>query len=167
MKFPRKRVVAEIKPHNADGISDGIRQLVRRNAARAAITPQLLTYRPVDATRTRYEILAADSGELRTIVAAWRPRKRVPRPRTWYRLPGTITVTAAADRIPRWQCPTQLGNLIEGQIRDNYATQLRISLPQKSASRTGADIEHELLEMAEFLRELAAELEAEAGYGQS
>jgi hypothetical protein len=160
LKFPRTNVIGEIKPHNPDGIAEGIRQLARRNAARRSVTPQLLTYRPVDVQRTRYEILAADSGELKRIIAAWRPRQRVPKPTTWYRLRFPISVPRAADMIPRWQCPTQLGNLVEGQVRAKYAMQLGISLPGKSASGTGADIVHEL---AEFFTELAAELEAE-GY---
>jgi hypothetical protein len=163
VKFPRKNVVGEIKPHNDRGIYEGIRQLRDRVAGRRAVTPQLLTYRQMPGQPTRYEVLAADSGELRTIIAAWQPRKPNPRPQTWYRLRFPITVPQAMEMIPRWQCATQLGNLVEGQIRDKYAMQLGISLPHKSASRTGADFTHELLEMAEFLRELAAELEAEVG----
>jgi hypothetical protein len=67
--------------------------------------------------------------------------------------------------IPLWQCSSSLGNLLERQIRQRYASRVGATLRGKtSASQTGADIEHELLEMAEFLRELAAELEAEAGH---
>ncbi|MDZ5663464.1 hypothetical protein HN031_20695 [Nocardioides sp. zg-1308] len=161
VRFPRKGVVGEIKPHNAEGIADGIRQLVTRTAGRRSVTPQLLTYRQVPGQPSRYEVLAADSGELKRIIAGWRPRQRVPKPTTWYQLRHPISVPAAVELIPRWQCPTQLGNLVEAQVRAKYAMQLGITLPARSASRTGADIEHELLEMAEFLRELAAELEAE------
>lgn len=175
VKFPRTRVVGEIKPHNCDGISDGIRQLVTRFQSRRLlsrsqdplprfdVTPQLLTYRQLPGQPTQYEVLAADSGELRAIIAEWRPRGHIRRPQTWYRLRFLITVPQAVEMIPRWKCATQLGNLVEAQIRDKYAMQLGISLPRKSASRAGPDIEHELTEMAEFLRELAAELEAE-GY---
>jgi len=164
-KFPQRNVIGEIKPHNTDGISDGIRQLFNRKAARLSVTPQLLTYRSIDPQRIRYEVLAADSDELRKSVAAWQPRQRAQKPRTWYRLPTLITLPAAAEMIPRWQCATQLGNVLEKHVRRAYTDAIRIPpLPDKHPSRPGPDIEHELL-MAEFLRELAAELEAEAEAG--
>lgn len=161
LKFPRKNVIGEVKPHNSAGIAAGIRQLVSRGAASRSVTPQLITYRQVPNQPTRYEILAADSAELRRIIAGWKPRQRV-KPKIWYAVRFPVVVPAAVEMIPRWQCPTELGNVVEAKVREKYAMQLGISLPRRSASRGGADIEHELLEMAEFLRELAAELEAEA-----
>jgi hypothetical protein len=163
-KFPRTGVVGEIKPNNDAGIAAGIRQLVRRTADRRSATPQLLTYSKVNGNPRKYEVLAADPTELRAIIAAWRAKTHYPRPTLWYRLGSDLDVPQAVDLIPRWKCPTQLGNLVEGPIRARYAMQLGIGLPAKSPSRPGADITHELQEMAEFLRELAAELEAEAGY---
>jgi len=163
-KFPRKGVVGEIKPHNDAGIAAGIRQLVRRTEGRKSATPQLLTYSKVNGNPRRYEVLAADPPQLRAIIAEWRAKTRYPRPTLWYRLGSDLDVPQAVEMIPRWNCPTQLGNLIEGPIRAKYAMQLGISLPPKPPSQTGADITHERQEMAEFLRELATELEAEAGY---
>lgn len=165
VKFPRKGVVGEIKPHNERAIRAGIRQLVKRTRHDGhRRTPQLLTYRRVSDNPPKYEVLAADPDELRKILATWRPGALIDIPKTWYRMKFPVAVPAAGELIPLWKCPTQLGNLVERTIRDKYAMQLGISLPYKHPSATGADIEHEMLEMAEFLRELAAELEAEAGY---
>ena len=74
----------------------------------------------------------------------------------------TITVPGATRSIELWQCPTLFGNEVEELVLNAYTDHVGIPrFPKKSPSRTGADIEHELMEMVEFLRELAAELEAE------
>ena len=155
-KFPRTGVIGEILPHNTRGIAAGIAQLrTRRGITRR--TPQLVTYRQVPGQPTRYEVLAADPTQLAGVIQ--RRRAGID---TWYSL-GVVESSRAVLPIPLWQCSSSLGNLLERQIRQRYATRVGATLASKtSASQTGADIEHELLEMAEFLRELAAELEAEA-----
>jgi hypothetical protein len=155
-KFPSDSVIGEIKPHNPAGIAAGIVQLRGRRGITQR-TPQLITYRQVPGQPTKYEILAADSTELAGVI-----RGRRAKLGTWYTL-GIVESSAAAKPIPLWQCSTSLGNLLEPQIRQRYAARVGAKLKEKdNASLRGADIEHELLEMAEFFRELAAELEAEA-----
>jgi len=157
-KFPRTGVIGEIKPHNRAGISAGIAQLRGRKGITQR-TPQLVTYRQVPGQPTRYEILAADSTQLAGVI-----RGRRAKIDTWYTL-GIIESSRATMAIPLWQCSTSLGNLLERQIRQRYQARVGTTLDAKgSASQTGADITHERQEMAEFLRELATELEAEAGY---
>lgn len=156
--FPSQGVIGEIKPHNARGFRDGVNDL-RRRRPRLGRKLQLITYRQVPGDPTRYQVLAAKRTELEAVVEGRAPIGTL---RTWYDL-GTIRAAKAAERIPLWECPSALGNLLEQQIRRRYATRVGAELQRKHPSTTGADIEHELLEMAEFLRELAAELEAEAG----
>lgn len=150
--FPTTRVIGEIKPHNAAGIRAGIAQLRTRHGYTTK-TPQLITYRQKDGDATRYDVFAADSRELRSVL-----RRDRPGIATWHRL-GTIQSARAIEPIPRWQCPTALGVLLEPQIRRMYAARAGITLDKKSGHRTGADIEHELF--AEFLLELATELRAQ------
>ena len=163
-QFRKKDVVGEVKPHNPQGIAAGIDQLVRWTRLRPSAKPQLVTYRQVPGTRTRYEVLAADVDELRLAISARGSRRPVPPIRTWYSI-GITPVPEATRPLELWQCPAMFGNVVEKHVRRAYADRIRIPpLPEKDPSKTGPDIEHELLEMAEFLRELAAELEAEAGY---
>lgn len=164
-RFPHTKVIGEIKPHNTSGIRDGIKQLRRhynRNRGRG-FAYQLVTYRQERSDVTRYDVLVADPIQLGTIV---RSRSGAGRVATWYRI-GTVQAGVAARTIPLWQCPPTLGNFLEPKVRAYYQGWMRntqghrqLSLPRKSASTTGADFAHEL---ADFLRELAEELEAEFG----
>jgi len=162
-QFRKTHVVGEVKPHNPRGIAAGINQLVRSTARRPTALPQLITYRQSRASRTQFEVLAADVVQLQNAIAGRKAgRHPAPTVSTWY-LVGTIPVPQATRTIELWQCPTLFGNEVEQLVRDAYAARVGIPrFPVRPASRTGADIEHELLEMAEFFRELAAELEGEA-----
>lgn len=161
-QFRKEDVVGEVKPHNPPGIAAGIDQLVRGTHRRPTAKPQLITYRAVSGQRTRYEVLAADVTQLRAAIAARRAGRPVPPIAKWYTV-GIVPVPQATRRIELWQCPTLLGNAVENRVRNAYTDRVGIPrLPRKKSNAPGADIEHELLEMAEFLRELAAELEAEA-----
>ena len=107
-------------------------------------------------------MLAADVTQLRAALAARRAVRPVPLIAKWYTV-GIVPVPQATRSIELWQCPTLLGNAVENRVRNAYSDLVGIPrLPRKKPNAPGADIEHELLEMAEFLRELAAELEAEA-----
>lgn len=161
-QFPRKNVMGEIKPYNPAGVAAGVRQLARWRDSRPHATLQLIAYRQEPRQPSRYQLLAADTRQLAEAVNNARARKPF-RIATWYDV-GTISVPRALEKIELWQCPTLFGNVVEEHVRARYAARVGIGpLPKKDASRPGPDIEHELLEMAEFLRELAAELEAEAG----
>ena len=156
--FPRKGVIGEIKPHNPAGIAAGIVQLRGRSGITRG-TPQLITYRQVPGQPARYEILGADSAQLRSVIQG-----RAAKITTWYTF-GIVESAQAARMIPLWECPTKLGNVLEGPIRVRYAKRVGATLDRKDdAALRGPDLKHELREMAEFLRELAVELEAEAGY---
>jgi len=160
IKRPRKAVIGEIKPHNPDGIAAGIKQLRGRKGIERS-TPQLITYRQVPGQPSKYEVLAADSAQLDAVL-----KGREAKVGKWYTL-GIVESSKTAEMIPRWECPTSLGNVLEPWIRRRYASRFNVTLDAKdSPSQTGADISHRKQEMAEFLRELAAELEAEAGYSE-
>jgi hypothetical protein len=154
-RFPRRKVFGEIKPHNRAGISAGLAQLRTRRGLYPGSTPQLVTYRQVAGRPRHYEVLAADSGELREVLD--RTRRGL---RTWYRI-GIVDYPRAMERIPRWECPSSFGTDIEDAVRSAYAAQVGVTLPAKRGNAPGADLVHEY---AAFLRELAAELEGET-YG--
>lgn len=163
-RFPRLGVVGEVKPHHGAGIAAGINQL--RTRARGGKTPQLVTYRQVPGRPTSYDVLAADSDQLKVLLAGLRGPRGVTAAgvrtlTTWYWL-GRVAVPEAVVPIPVWQCATTFGSVIEPYIRAQYAAKVGARLGSKDAQQTGADISHER-ELAAFLRELAAELEAEAG----
>lgn len=160
MKRPSKAVIGEIKPHNTAGITAGITQLRGRPGIEKS-TPQLLTYRQISGQPTKYEVLAADSTQLNAAI-----KNRETKIDKWYTL-GIVESSKAAEMIPRWECPTSLGNLLEPWIRRRYASRLGVTLAAKnSPSQSGADFVHSKQEIANFLRELAAELEAEARFDE-
>lgn len=166
--FRSRDVIAEIKPHTTDGIRAGIRQLQTRAAAlrRAKKDParyryHLITYRQAGADTTRYETFISDPRTTDDLVL--RGRGKV----AFLRLSAEpIHFPDANQRMQVFQCPSILGNALEPLIRSRYAAWMRstqghagFTLPAKSPHAGGADITHELVA---FLRELAAELEAEA-----
>lgn len=163
--FPPTGVVGEIKPHSRSGIAAGVAQLRRRLAdpalrarARArATTLQLVTYRQVPSDPTRYDVLLADPHQLGTVVRAGRGSVT-----TWYRI-GQVVMRDAVTPIPLWQCPTMLGNRLEPKVRAMYQGWMRnvqghhgVALRNRSPQAPDADFSHE---GADFLRELASELE--------
>ena len=165
--FRKRGVVAEIKPHTAGGIRDGITQLkARRNALRKrGRDPEetryhLITYRQVDADPARFETFISDPRTMTAVLSG----TGMP---TFLKMGNEpIHFPRAIEKIPVHQCPTMLGNELEPKIRARYAAWMRTKqghtgfrLGAKDASTTGADVTHELVE---FLRELAAELEAES-----
>ncbi len=163
-RFPSRSVVGEIKPHHPTGIAAGIIQL--RGRALAGRTPQLITYRQVRGRPSYYTVQAADSHQLSALLTRLGgPRGRRLTPAdlasltTWYSL-GDIRVPAATKPIPLWQCATAFGFVIEQYIRDHYDSLVAAKMKAKDPRGAGADISHEM-ELAAFLRELAADLESE------
>ncbi|MDO7866768.1 hypothetical protein [Nocardioides jiangxiensis] len=160
--FPQAKVIGEIKPHTSSGISAGVAQLRRRllavsPAQRIAIRPQLVTYR-ASARDGYYEVLAPDS----TLLKQWALTGVKPAGIPWYSL-GEFYFAEALQTIQRRDCPSLLGGLIERRVRSHYAARIGIPpLALKSSAAHGPDFQHEL---AEFLHELATELELEARYG--
>ena len=161
-------VVAEIKPHTPGGIRAGVLQLKARAAAlrRAGRDPlqtrfHLVTYRQVDGDPSRYDTYISDPSTFDQVVhgsAAPTFLKMSARP---------LHVPRAVERIPVHQCHTMLGNELEPLVRRRYAAWMRVTqgkpgfrLEAKAPQRAGADIVQKE-ELAAFLRELAAELEAE------
>ena len=149
-RFPSQRVVGEIKPHTARGIAAGIAQLRTRPTNQRRL---LVTYRLQPGTVATYDVLIADPEQLSTAIrlnsaaglTSWRVIDRV-------RGPSAHATMRVVD------CPPSLGRDIEPKVRAAYARWTGVTLAPKSALATGADIRHEL---ADFLRELATELEAE------
>lgn len=163
-RFPHANVVGEIKPHNVPGIRDGINQLRRHyNRTRGrGFAYQLATYRQTPGDVTRYDILLADPVELGRIVRSRAGQGRVA---IWYGL-GQVHVPDASNPIPLWQCAPTLGNRLEREVRAMYQGWMRrvqghagLTLPAHPPGARGPDFAHEL---ADFLRELASELEAES-----
>ena len=152
-KFPRDGVIGEIKPHNRAASLPESRSC-DAVAASPSARPSSSPIGRCRASPPRYEVLAADPTQLAGVI-----RGRRAEDRHLVLARGSSESSRAALPIPLWQCSSSLGNLLERQIRQRYAARVGATLrPKSSASQTGADIEHELLEMAEFLRELAAEL---------
>lgn len=164
-RFPHRNVVGEIKPHNRPGIAQGIRQLRGYMTNHPTATPQLITYRQVAGQPTSYEVLAADSRQLKALLDYLGAPKNgqtkhdLNSLQKWYLL-GRIRVPEATETLQFWQCPPPFGAMIENRIRNQYASMVGVRLKPKSPSRPGEDISHER-ELAAFLRELAGQLEAE------
>jgi hypothetical protein len=180
IRLPRRRdVIGEIKPHNSREVNAGVEQL-RRSPLRTSREPVLLTYRTVEKTDpSRYQVLMADTVELKAVLAE-RDReardgrlggaKRRPpifsRLRTWYAIGSPFFEDCALRPIPYHTCPPLLGAQVEAKVRNKYqeamgALYSRPPFPQltsKSPWATGHDILHE--ELADFLAELAVQLQA-------
>ncbi|HET8960646.1 hypothetical protein [Nocardioides sp.] len=161
-------VIAEIKPHTPGGINAGVTQLKSRASAirKSGRDPRtfryhLVTYRQVDGDPSRYDTYVSDPRTVdQTVFGSRKPDflKMSAKP---------LHVPRAVDRIAVYQCPTMLGNALEDPIRRRYAAWMRLTQgktgfrleAKTSAQQTGADIKQR--ELVAFLRELAAELEAE------
>ena len=177
---PKEGVVGEIKPHNSREINAGVEQL-RKSAVRTSKVPVLLTYRTVKETDpSSYEVLMADTVELKRVLAERdkedkdrRPggaKKRRPpilsRLTTWYRVGNPFPEPCALEKIPYHTCPPLLGAQLEKGVREQYEEAMRSrysrppfkKLPSKSPWAAGHDILHE--ELADFLSELAVQLQA-------
>ena len=167
--IPREGVRIEIKPHNSDGIRDGVRQLVD-NRRKEKGMPLLLTYRTEDASDpSKYEVLMASPRELADVIRTPDLRgskgQRVLLPQrltTWYKI-GRFDERCALWPIPFHTCPALLGNKVEGKVVTAYETFMQRSHPgfsvaRKHPSTPGHDILHE--ELADFLAELAVQLQA-------
>ena len=160
-RFPATRVIGEIKPHSTREIRKGILQLRRHyNSNRGrGFSYQLVTYRQVPGDVTRYNVLVADPIELGRVVRSVGGQGGVS---SWYGI-KQVRLQDATAPIPLWQCGPMLGNRLEPKVRALYQGWMRnvqghagLSLPMRSASSSGADFAHEA---AEFLRELAGQLE--------
>ena len=163
-KIPHKLVVGEVKPHNADGIRDGIKQLRKSEAPGMRL---LLTYRPVTGRGpSTYEVLMPHPQQLSDVIK--NPPKEtkllLARLSTWYKIGGDIEESCAVRQIPYRSCPSLFGAQMEERVREKYRSFMRgqlgfpISVPSKSPFATGPDILHE--ELADFLSELAVQLQA-------
>lgn len=164
---PATGVIAEVKPHTTRGIRDGIRQLRQRAQAerRAKRNPRgfryhLVTYRQVDGDPGKYETYISDPRTMEAVVFG------TAQPSFLHMGSKPLNFPRAMETIRVHQCPSLLGNELEPRVRLRYAAWMRVAqghqgfrLASKSASQTGADIRHE---MVDFLRELATELEAES-----
>lgn len=180
---PRKGVIGEIKPHNVKGINAGVEQLRKSKLRKSKGTPKLLvllTYRTVDPTDpSRYEVLMADPGELKTVInerdederskTVPKGTRRPPlltRLTTWYKIGDNFPEECALKQIPYHSCPTLFGAQLEKKVRMEYEKFMRArytrpqfpTLTSKSPWQTGHDILHE--EFADFLAELAVQLRA-------
>lgn len=166
-KIPHKMVVGEIKPHNPDGIRGGVDQLRKSGMPGTRL---LLTYRPVKGKGpTTYEVLMPHPRELMQVITVPstkgnRQKPLLTRLHTWYKIGGDIEESCAVRTIPYHACPALLGAQLEEGVRENYRSFLRgqlgfpVPVPSKSPWSSGPDILHE--ELAEFLAELAAHLQA-------
>lgn len=156
--FPRSNVIVEVKPHTPSGVTAGIRQLRGRrrdNTTRLF----LITYRQVDGDPSRYDVLLGDPGQVQAAVnlGSWRPVLR-----TWYSLPR-IEAPEALRPIPTHQCYPTLGVMLEPRVLLSLQQWMvtdqghtGFTLASRNPRLRGEDARFEL---AEFLRELAHELE--------
>ena len=151
-RFPATQVWAEVKPHTARGIRDGVAQL-RGRGNHGTRARHLVTYRPSRADPAWYDVLISDPDQLRVALAGWGTGVLS----TW-RVIGRFRGPRPDETIPLRACGAELGRRVEPLVRAAYASWVGISLPSVSPSRPGVDIAHEL---AGFLRELAAELETQ------
>lgn len=188
--FPAQNVVGEIKPHNPDGIREGIEQLRgRRQSSDRHRRPQLITYLPLDGTRFAVYVARPDLVMTATDTKSQPARRRdATKALTSGRrgellgTPGahiqiaTLNVPKANELIKRRDCPTMLGNMLEHPIRMAYQGFV------KKTVRPFADIEKRSAymdihlhrdrkspsaggpdirhELRDFLRELASELDS-------
>jgi hypothetical protein len=158
---------AEIKKHNDDGIRDGLRQLGARigpAAGRRTISAgqprYLITYRPVTVTRPGAPtVLAVDVYAIGfpagtpvadSVAAVMRMR--------WLKL-GRVLVPALPPG-PASQYDARLGRAVESRVRSLFID--KIVRPRQGALRGWA---HDVVwdELADFYRELAAELSPSGG----
>lgn len=126
----------------------------RRGAEFAGLQRHLVTYRPSPGHPGRYQVLISNPDELMEVISG---RQR-GLPQKWS-LIGEFTNSRSQQLIPLTECPPRLGQLLERQTRERYAAWVGLgSLPGKNPNTPGLDAQHEYVA---FLRELAAELEAE------
>lgn len=156
--IPASCVRIEIKPHNPSGINAGIKQLRSRrwgrtpNVACAGGKPQhfLITY----------ELQAPPSTTATIRIAPIRVTgTKVP---PTFSILGNLSVPNLNSMMPKRNCDTIRGSIMEDAIRTNYAAEMKARFgaplaiaPKTSTSAKGPDIDHEF---AEFLAELAGEL---------
>ena len=166
--YAPKMVVGEVKPHTPSGISAGITQLRKRKAAieRAGhnvndVTFNLITYRPTGKDPREYQLSISNPGQLWTAVVRGGP------PPAFRLMGGTFSFAQATRMIPLHECTSSFGTAIEKEIRQRYGQWMRshqghtsFRVPPKQRGGKGADLPFKQRELAEFLRELAAELEA-------
>lgn len=157
-KYPRRQVVVEYKPHNRAGIRGGIAQLRSRPEAKT-LQPRLVTYERTGPNRfvvriiDPAKVMAAVRKPLRSLSAAEFPTTRDAVDIGWFSLPPEIL-----NRTLRLvKCPTKLGVEVERFVDKTYSRWIGIEHASRKANATGADRIHET---ADFLRELAFELEA-------
>jgi hypothetical protein len=162
----------EIKPHNRDGIYAGIQQLMSPGWAKRT-NPNCTPGRTLKHFLITYQEVSPTSDQFRIQILAVTPVvQAVVTQRGWsisalpFRMMGDLPVPKVNDLIRRRECHTLRGEALEIAIRARYAQEMSrrfataLTLPAKPGSATGPDIDHEF---AEFLAELAAELQPTAG----
>jgi hypothetical protein len=162
----------EIKPHTRDGIYAGIEQLLSPKWAKRP-NPNCSPGRTMKHFLVTYQELSPPSDQFLIQIASITPAAlAVVTRRGWkdsslgFRPLGTITVGAVNQMIRLGSCATLRGNELEKSIRAHYVTAMNqrfatpLVLSTKHGSATGPDIDHEF---AEFLAELAAQLQPSVG----
>lgn len=164
--FPPTGVVGEVKPHRTDQIRLGVAQLRRRLQGSTPVqTLQLLTYQEIAGDPAWFVVRIADPDQL---AAAVRTPDEVTRrtraDRLAFRVIGRVRLDPSAT-IPLRRCSTELGFALEPKVVALYQGWMRnvrggaargLAVPINRRGDPRADIRHEA---ADFLRELALELE--------
>jgi hypothetical protein len=160
---------AEIKKHNSDGISQGLNQLRTSNEKRYR-QRYLITYLPLN--RTGRPADARKATKLRVFALRFKHHKDLPPPgertlqrRAWMDL-GIIQLPekSAWFPFPSGGRDDQFGNAVEEAVRQRFIQTVVKNRPnpQHGGARGST---HDVLwdELADFYRELAAELAPSGG----